>query len=249
MKPNLLSLLLHPLKSLRIMKEAQISSMHYEESMKMLQQRLNEKEETCLKLSEDKARLEEKLANSEKEKEELIRKILSLEEELADRDDIDRRLLEFEKKLSGIETLKKNYEKRINALQANLVAARARIAHKENYDLLDYIDMQEEQQCEEESGTPASSISRSTPSNETGNSRTDSMSENTNGQYNREPLIVRFPDLSDEETEEPEKEGKEVKKRGYWSHKAPKEQKAPGMPEHFPESSDDDWLMKLPDNF
>ena len=81
---------------------------------------LEEQRKECERLSAEVERLAQRCAESEKAHAETRRLLDNALEELSEYEDIDRQLMEFEKMLSGIEEMKRNYEKRIKDLKARL---------------------------------------------------------------------------------------------------------------------------------
>lgn len=220
------------IESLRqALKEKTDSEEELTEENARIKEELQLKNEACSQLASKNNKLKENIESFEKENNVFKNRIKELEKEIQESGDIDKRLEEFEKKLVSFETLKKNYEKKINYLQSNLLAAKRKLAAKTRNSLFDSpSDLPEDLENDDSEALNPFPL------------KTTEDPESLNRDFDFEISEWEDNEHSGNEIKKPETVIK--KKRGPVF----KEKKAPGMPDKFREANGDNWLLSLPDN-
>lgn len=213
----------HPLKALEVIDKSEKTKEDLEKRLNETMELMENQRRECARLTSVMADMGERLLSREKELLTTRAELEKAREELEEQKSIDIKLGEFERMLTKVEVMKRDYEKRISTLEARLRDARAKLGSSDNYDLFEPINMETSLPVGSELNlrNPAAVITR------------------------RQREVI-------EEAVNPEREiaqalpPAEVRRR---QKDAEEEKRAPGLPEVLPTpSASDDWLIGLPDS-
>lgn len=102
---------------------------------------IEEQKKECARLTNEVSELSRRCFESENSLAESQRRLEAALAELADHESVDRKLEEFDKMLSGVEDMKRNYEKRIRTLEAKLRNEKKKWGADDSDELIEPIDM------------------------------------------------------------------------------------------------------------
>ncbi len=241
---------LHPRVARDALDESVLTVMNLRKELTDTAMTLEEQQEMCRKLSEERDNLLRQLSLREEELDKSRREVEDikgrLEEALEDLEDSDARLLECDRALRKVEDMKKDYEKRIAYLSGLIKKHKARYAEEDDELAVDEDFIPEKRMIDmSAAGKHSESESRE---QETEAQRTK---KTTQGLIEDTDIEVDGPD------KEPDKRsnlnsGIDTEDGNNWAtdlRRRFNEKLAPGLPENFREQgSVDEWLLDLPDN-
>lgn len=136
-----LKILFHPFKTQRLIDSNSSAISDLESRLRDALHSLSEQENENKALKTEIDQLSLTLKSRQEEISSLKAEMAKWKEDVEEARRLEAQLLEFDRKLSMFEEMKRKYEKRINYLESRLLEARASLAKKGNHDLLDFIDM------------------------------------------------------------------------------------------------------------
>lgn len=132
---------LHPHVAFRVLNKSEKmeadQSRRLEEALKLIEEQKFE----CARLTNEVSELRRRYMEKDTLYVETKRALDNALDELKDHEDVERRLAEFDRMLSGVEKMKHNYEKRIRTLEARLRDAKIKSGREDDDELIATIDM------------------------------------------------------------------------------------------------------------
>lgn len=238
---------LHPRVARDALDESVLTVMNLRKELGETAMTLEEQQEMCKKLSEERDNLLRQLSLREEELDKTRREAedfkTRLEEALEDLEDSDARLLECDRALRKVEDMKKGYEKRIAYLSGLIKKRNARYAEDDEL-ALDEDILSENRMID--MTAPAKPSESGQPEKETEDQSDKDISRDSTAD------IDKYGQKINGDAESVKKSGINAEDGKNWAadlRRRFNEKIAPGLPEDFKEQgSSDEWLLDLPDN-
>lgn len=134
-------MLLHPHKALRALGDAEKTASDYKKRLNDALTLVEDLKMECGRLTNELSELGRTYLKNKSSLEDALRELTDLRNKLADKISVEKQLAEFDKMLSGVEEMKRNYERRVRLLESRLRDEKKKSGRVNDDELLDPIDM------------------------------------------------------------------------------------------------------------